>query len=578
MSNAQRMWRLSTGAIAALFAATHTAAVFTENINWDEFAALDRVATMLRTHQLQGGGRPGAVELVLAPFVSGCRDVIATIQHARLLWVAATLSGLVALYQLMCRMRAQREQPTRGAVLAVALLALALPFLRWSVQVRTDQLSVVCGLWAGVALLGSRKRAVLALLAGFGLGAGVLFTQKLVYVAGLCALLALADVWVEGASAWRRERGALGLRALLCTLGISLVVGAFWWLLPHMIALPRAIPINYPSHVSAHYQRAFGGNMYGALLAALVPHCALVVALAAATLRAVLRRQGLRRLVVSWVLLCAGLAVAVVHVNLFPYFWMTLGLFPAAALGYAVEEISEVIPVRVRSLAALGLAAALLLPAGIYSVMLLDDTQRVQRDVLHFAQRHFDAHHSGFQLEGALACRADPDPFPVYFREHIERLFSGPEAAANSAALIERFRTKPVYFLIASHMIPFFSEPVQQFWQQNYQPRWGPLYVVGRHIVGSADGSIERWDVFAAGRYRFEALDPHDGSALRVDGQTLVHGQALQLSRGEHRLELRAPGEGSLVLAVDDAALPPQETFYSIGPIVEIIGHGYFPK
>src|SRR5262245_45691700 len=83
------------------FLASRAASIATPAVNWDEFALLDRVARTARTGVPETGGRPGLAEWLLLPIVSACSDEIATVQHARWLWLGLTLAFLAGLYALL---------------------------------------------------------------------------------------------------------------------------------------------------------------------------------------------------------------------------------------------------------------------------------------------------------------------------------------------------------------------------------------------------------------------------------------------------------------------------------------------
>jgi hypothetical protein len=570
-------WRVAKATLLVAgvgLTAAHLAQVFSENINWDEFALFQRVANMLRTGAIQGGGRPGLVELVLAPLVSGCRDAIATVHAARMLWAGVTVVGLVGFYRLLRLARADRADPAAGAALGVALLALALPFLRWSLQVRTDQFAVTLGIWAGVALVSSSGYPWRAFLAGAGFGLGFLFTQKLVYVAVMCVILAIAQPYVRGEfdslAGIRRHLE----RAVFVALGFAAIYVVYAVVLPLSVAVPPSQSISGGLRVFERYRNAFGTRLYRGLLSALGPHLLLAALLLASTVGALVLRRPIRRLIVAWGLLAAGVAVAIFHAGAFPYFWMTLGLFPAAGLGYATEEIRSALPLRFQWPALGAILLWLLIPAVAYSKRLLSDTQAVQRDALAFVERAFPAGEAGFQLEGALFCRPDPAPFPVLFREQIENRYRGPKASDESAKLISRFEKKPVRFLIVSHMIPFFPEPIRRFWNDNYLAYRGPVRLAGRRLEGEA-GAAARFRLLASGTYRWIADTPGEMSEIRLDGVTVKPGQLIELAAGEHQAEFPLHTAGSLVLAVSDPPIASAVPFYNPEVITEIIGRGY---
>ena len=96
-AGSRRMRILLLALVAALYAATRFAAVFTVAVNWDEFALLDRAANAVETGALESGGRPGLATLILMPFAASCENEIETVRHARLLWVCNTLFFLAGL-------------------------------------------------------------------------------------------------------------------------------------------------------------------------------------------------------------------------------------------------------------------------------------------------------------------------------------------------------------------------------------------------------------------------------------------------------------------------------------------------
>ena len=183
--------QLAFASLLAALLVAHVISVFTENINIDEFALMARAADTLATGQLQAGGRPGLGTLILLPFVRDCTNSIAAIRGARLLWVGFTIalvSGLWFLLSIFLRTSSHRRE---AAALGIALLVFVPAFLRFSIQLRSDQPAIALGLWGGVALIVSRRSAPWAFLAGLAFGVGFFFSQKLIYVAALTALLAL---------------------------------------------------------------------------------------------------------------------------------------------------------------------------------------------------------------------------------------------------------------------------------------------------------------------------------------------------------------------------------------------------
>ena len=106
-------WLAGLGA----FVASRMASIATTAVNWDEFALLDRVARTARAGVPETGGRPGLAEWLLLPIVSACSDEIATVQHARWLWLGLTLCFLAGLYALLRRAAARAAAaPSRCAL------------------------------------------------------------------------------------------------------------------------------------------------------------------------------------------------------------------------------------------------------------------------------------------------------------------------------------------------------------------------------------------------------------------------------------------------------------------------------
>ena len=103
-SRQERLWRaagISLVILAVILMALHLVAVFTESINWDEFAFLFRGDNSLRTGSLHSGGRPGLALLALLPFASGCSDSVSAIRSARLLWSLVTIASVLGFFYLL---------------------------------------------------------------------------------------------------------------------------------------------------------------------------------------------------------------------------------------------------------------------------------------------------------------------------------------------------------------------------------------------------------------------------------------------------------------------------------------------
>lgn len=552
--------RLRAGLLALLGAAlllVHLAAISRESVNWDEFALVWRVAETLRTGQLQAGGREGLVVFVLLPFVTGCGDAIEAITRARWLWAGFTLGALAGLYALV---RSASGRAGAAPALAVGLLALVPVFLRWSLQVRTDQPCLALALWGSVALLASQRRPAWSALAGLLFGVAYLFTQKAAYVLLLGGILAVGRIagerWV-----WRREllRGALLAAAAVAAVAAYRRAAALAFFVPAGLTIERGLG------ELALYRGLFGYRVYAAMLNTLLAHGLLLGLLAAATLgERPKTRHDRVRLALCWALLAAGLLVGAFHGSAFPYFWMTLGLFPAVSLALAWGGPIAAWLERRRGLALAAVWGLLLLSSLPAAAALLRDSQAVQRRAFAFVARSFAPADRGFQAEGALACRADPAPFPVYFSSTIVRMY-GEEGRPRVQALLEDFRRRPPSFLIAHRFMPF-PKPVEDFWRENYVLYRDEVLIPGRRVQGER-GAAGSFEAIVDGEYRWH---PESGGAIRIDGVDLGPGKVRWLAAGTHTLDFPDSATGLIALAVADGPAPSREPFYDRGAVREI--------
>ncbi len=545
--------RLLLGALLLALVALRVVAVFTESLNWDEFALADRAASALETGKLRSAGRPGLGVLALLPFVGECEDEIAILRAARLAWVGVTVLFAAGLFALLVRV--QRGAPRRheNAALGTALLVLVPDFLRWSLQVRTDQLALAAGVWAGVALLASRERRALALVAGALFGVGYLATQKLVYVAALVALLVARDLRFGAEAEPRRD----ALRAALCAGAFAAVVVGFAVVVGRLFAWEGVIQAERGADAFAFYRETLGFAHYRAMLPRLLPHGILLLALALATWRLPERRQALA---FAWATLGLGVVTALFHAGAFFYFWMTLGVFPAVALALCADAIRDALAPRARTALFAGVWVLLAGGGAFESARLLRDTQSVQVASLGFVHRNFSRSDAGFQPERALFCQRDPEPFPTYFSQVIAKRFWGERARENGEALIAAFRAKPVKFVVGSWRLAQFPRPIQRFWVENYQRYHGAVRVAGRRLAGPAGVEIP-FEIVVPGTYRFE---PRGAPvSVAIDGTPLASGATLDLAAGPHRAVPGAALEhGLLVLAVEPAYAPADTPFY----------------
>jgi hypothetical protein len=570
-SLARRAGWLAALAGLGLWVASRAAAIATTAINWDEFALLDRVARMARTGVPETGGRPGLAEWLLLPLVSACSDEIAIARLARWLWLGLTLCFLIGLYALLLELLRGRPQRRHDALFGVALLALVPAFLEWSLQVRTDQLALAGGVWGGMLLLASQRRAPLALAAGILFGVGYLGSQKLLYAAALAGLLVAGRVFLERDLRPGRE----ALRATLCLAGFGLVFAAFRAAMGAAFDVPASHPsqrVMTPYHVGRaldvfdFYRHTLGFSQYRAMLPTLLPHALLLAASAAAAVLAWRRKlAGLPTLLLSFGVLGLGVAIAAFHAGAFFYFWMTLGLFPAVAFGLALGPLREALlppGARPRALAAALLWTALLIPGAVKAARLLADTQGVQRESLAFIRRNFASDDAGFHPERAPFCGPSEAPLPLYFSQTIFRDFVGPQSEANLAHLEQRFRGEPIKFLVQSFRLNQFPPALRQFWAENYQPYRASVFVAGRRLEG-ARGETSGFELLVPGRYRWLPLGAPQ--RVQIDETLLGAGEIVALAPGPHTAGFVEDGTGGmLVLALTDPPGPAPLPFYKV--------------
>jgi hypothetical protein len=536
-------------------------AVFTENLNWDEFALLHRAELSARTGELMGGGRPGLATLLLLPLAANCRDAIDALIQARLFWTGIVLTSAVAFWLLLRAVVRPSEHRWAAVATGVGLWVLSPPFLRFSTQLRTDQPAVLFGLLGGLALVASRERTAWAALAGILFGIGFLFTQKLLYVAALAGVLAGGQLLIN--EEWQPRREAV---RVLLTGGVFLLVIVLYRQLMATVAGPPAmLPVTGAMSTFAHYREAVGWSSYRRMLPSLIPQLLILLFLAVAAgdwLRGH-RRFGRELIVVAAVLL-VGAAVALFHAARFPYFYIVLGLFPAAMGALLIGPIFGMVA---RPQSRLAFLAMVWIPLALLAVgqaeRLIADDQGHQRASLAFVARNFSIDAHGFNSRAAFACRQEANPFPTWFHEHVRARFeSEPAAEENTRWLMQEFRSRPVAFMIPP--LPWEPYPAElwSFWATRYVQYSGPVHVPGRKLRGSP-GSSGTFEVILPGEYVWLPASPESGP-IDIAGMTLHAGSTVLLDQpGEYRLALPEGGEGSLVLALPEPPTPLVRHFYS---------------
>jgi hypothetical protein len=532
-------------------------AIFTLDVNWDEFMLLERAVRTVRSGELAGGGRPGLATLVLVPFAAACRNSVDTIVQARLLWTAMVVGAAVAFWFLLRDLL--RPSPYRSTAIATALAlwVLAPPFLRTSTQVRTDQPAILFGLGGGLALIASRRTLWGAPAAGLLFGIGFLFSQKLLYVVGLVVVLAVGQLAIEGR--WRPGREAA--RFFLAGAAFFGVVVAYRGVMGRLVGTPTLLPVSGGLSSFDYYREVYGWSLYRGMLPLLVPQVLVMATLVLITLGWAWRRgRHGPELATAWAVTAVGLGVLLFHAGRFPYFYMVLGLFPAAVAGLICAPVLDRLRTSGRRTAFLVvLGVPLFVLALGQAEAVTRNQQRHQRVSLEFVERNFEAAARGFQGHAVFACRQDPDPYPVRFG--IAAVYGGEDRQERIDELIAEFRDRPITFMIAPAGERYPPE-LWEFWLTRYVHYYGAIHVPGRAVEGGAAWSAT-FEVIIPGEYIWRVAHG-DAVPLEVDGHRLDPGTSVVLSeRGYYELGLPEGGKGMLVLALPDPPAPGPARFYS---------------
>lgn len=554
MTERQARWLAITGFL--IWMAAHVFWIFRLEINWDEFALLARASDSLVQGQLIGSGRPGFSTLLLMPIVAECREALSTALAARVLWTFFVGGILIGFWLTLRTLFDQREHADRDALIGVAMLALTPAFLRYSIQVRTDQPAIALGLFAVVFLLKSRRRVWLAGLGGVLFGLGFVSSQKLVYVAALGACLATIDTLARDALRWRRDL----LRAGLVALSGLLTIGAFRALVGLFIEPSGTLDLGSQMSTFSIYRSKFGYGYYMSMLPGLLVPLTLLALIVLRLPFVLVSRPAERRdalLVLSIVLL--GLVVGGFHAGAFPYFWMTLGLFPAAAIAAGVPLLRGWFKERYRRRAGVFMAAMFFATAGVVSVHLSRDGQTVQRESLTFVESNFPPSVEGFHDTRALFCRDGANPFPTYFSFLIPSRFDESDGRPRAQEFIDEFRRRPVAFIVQTFRIEDFPPKVRRFWAEHYVPYRAAVLVPGVDLTKEA---VVEFEVIVPGEYTLHADD--SDTLLEVDGEPLKPGNRLYLDEGRYTVrQIRGKGRILFTLALPSPPGPTTHLFYT---------------
>lgn len=528
-------------------------------INWDEFVLLARAADSLRDGQLHGGGRPGLATLVLVPLVRECVDTVSAVRVARLWWAPFSVGILVGLWFTLRSLFAGRVHAHLHALAGLALVVLTPNFLRYVVQVRSDQPAIAFGLIAGALLIHPRRSCTLAMLAGLFFGVGYLFSQKLVYVGALVCLLALGDLLIRRQIQIRRE----ALRVLAVLLPFLTVLAVFRVLVALTWAPPAVTDLAGQMDVFQWYRDGIGYRYYVKMLPGLIGPIALMI-VTLITLGSALTRRGESRNtgLLSLAVLALGVAVGLFHAGAFPYFWMTLGLFPGVALAIGLPVLS-VIPRWGRLTLFSAVSVVMVLTAIAVGGFQSRDGQAVQRSTMQFLATNISPEFEGFHTTRALFCRDGPRPLPTYLGQNIAGAFQGDDSTEAAADLMAEFRDRPIAYLVHSFRMAEFPESVRQFWADHYVPYFSAVHLHGIRIA-NGDSEVIAFDALVSGYYTFLGESP--GLAVRVNGEPLGSGERVWLEPGIQEIRLSEGGVSGLFVfwvPAEPRSGSGADTFYS---------------
>jgi hypothetical protein len=457
--------------------------------------------------------------------------------------------GAVAFWVLLRQVLPDTRHRGTSVALGFALWVLSPAFLLSSTEVRSDQPAFVFALVGGVALVHSMHRVPWAGVAGILMATGFLFSQKAMYVIALVGLLATGHLYLR--SQWSTERDLR--RMLFAAAGFLVTITGYGAFARATGAEATIVPTGGQFGAFDFYREMVGWRVYGELLPLLLPQfLALAMLLVATASWFAGRTEQGRALVLSWAVLFLGIAVLFFHAGRFVYFLMIMALFPAVvaalATGPILERVSRFLP---RAAFHVLMWVPIALGSVLVSQELRQDRVDRQRATLAFVERNFAPDARGFDGVGAFSCRADPDPFPVRFAEHVRAEFWGPEGETRGLALIEEFRDREVAFMILPLEAHAYPDAVRDFWDSRYLPYVGSLRVPGRRVEGEP-GWTGSFEVVAPGEYRWEA-EAGTTVALVVENRTLESGGRIRFeAAGVVALALPDGGSGTLVLDLDE--------------------------
>lgn len=578
-----RGWRLPLSVLGLLFLLHRLAAVSKVSINGDEFALLARAEHTFQSGELISGGRPGLATLVLVPFVSECTDSVAATINSRMAWLALTLSCVVGLFVLVRRWLhvsgLELKYGESAPVAAVALYVAMPSFIDYSIQVRSDQGALAFGILGACLALGTRWWS--GLLAGVMFAVAVLFTQKAIYVIAMAAWLTVMACWSRVATYRSQLRTEV---QMLAGLVIGLSIGAAFVGSVYYFGVPRPPSVMTSGAVVADnletmrlYAKMLGFRAYlteARLLPVHVLLAALIIGSGFFVLQNRYQKERIVLLTISglWIL---TIAVGVLHGSRFPYFLMTLGIFISVSLGIGLPVSLQMFEKKkVRPLLIMGLTLLFVMALP----MLLtqsNDTQSNQRNAMRVVQDPGLRGLRGWQNEGALFCKHDPDYKDALFTLFINQL--GEAGPGSFDQFLDDFRDRPISFIVDSYRMVNYPSEVRRFWSEHYVAYRDGVLLAGFPIAaGEPSRSVE---VISPGSYRWWPAPGRDREKVVVNNQQLSRGDTVHLAIGWHTLKgVSEKTAGILSLAT---VLPPdasRQPFYADTHAPQIVAAWSDPK
>lgn len=151
--------------------------------------------------------------------------------------------------------------------------------------------------------------------------------------------------------------------------------------------------------------------------------------------------------------------------------------------------------------------------------------------------------------------------------------FSGERGAEHAARFMAEHSSRPVVYLVPSHVYGQFPVHVRDFWERHYMPFAEGVSTLGAKVSGMA-GDVVVVEMLADGIYRFRARgSTGEPPRVVVGGTTLGPGETLRMASGRHEVRLLSQVQkGMLQWALEEPPGIGGGPFYSNQAIGQITG------